>query len=158
MKYKLQTFVLSLLPFSTCAEIISSEEAFAVESDVYWHIMKEVDVKDGLIVPLLFEFTNRGLGRLKLSHGKWLPIYDCSENGGFIYEPCMMKQSLKDLNGDGFLDIYLSTQIQRPGEKESEPFTNLRKGFVELIFDPEKKEFFVGKHSSKIEAFEYYED
>lgn len=140
------------------AEIITEKEAFSADAGVYWHITKEISVKENKKVSLLFEFTNRGFGSLKLSHGVWLHIYDCSTNGGFLYAPCMMSQEIKDLNGDGYKDIYLETELVEPGETEKEQPKKLGKGFVELIYDPEANEFKFGKHSQKINTYTYYEE
>ena len=111
MKY----IYLILLPLFIFADtdIISEKEAFQSEDDIYWHIRKEIQVKDGLKIPLLFEFTKRGLGSLKLKDGMWLPIYDCNDNGGTRYEPCMMHQSLKDLNKMVFLIFILQLNFIR---------------------------------------------
>jgi hypothetical protein len=151
--------LLYLLPLSIIAETpIISEEAYKDEHGTYWHIRKEINLNNGNKVPLLFEFTNKGEGSIKLSKGIWLPIYDCSENGGSYYKPCMMNQTLKDINGDGFLDIYLSTKLYTLSESHSESYHDAGKVFAELIFNPKKNDFFLSKHSSTIKTYEYYEN
>jgi len=137
-------------------DIISEKEAFNSEDGIYWHIRKEIQVKNGLKIPLLFEFTKRGLGSLKLKKGTWLPIYGCNDNGGTRYKPCMMRQSLKDLNNDGFLDIYLTTTLYKLQEGAVESFVPSKKIFAELLYNPAKHEYYLAKHSSAIEIYEYY--
>ena len=156
MKY----IYLILLPLFIFADtdIISEKEAFKSEDGIYWHIKKEIQVKDGLKIPLLFEFTNRGLGSLKLKDGRWLRIYDCNDNGGRRYEPCMMQQSLRDINNDGFLDIYLTTELYQIQEGVVQSLIPSKKIFSELLYNPDKHEYYLSKHSSGIETYVYYED
>ena len=156
MKY----IYLILLPLFIFADtdIISEKEAFQSEDDIYWYINKEIQVKDGLKIPLLFEFTKRGLGSLKLKDGMWLPIYDCNDNGGTRYKPCMIHQLLKDINNDGFLDIYLTTELYQLQEGAVQSFVPLKKIFAELLYNPDKHEYYLSKHSSGIETYVYYED
>ena len=156
MKY-IYLILLSLFSFAD-TDIISEKEAFQSEDDIFWHIKKEIQVKDGLKVPLLFEFTKRGVGSLKLKDGTWLRIYDCNDNGGTRYKPCMMHQSLKDINHDGFLDIYLTAELYQIQEGAVQSLIPAKKIFAELLYNPDEHEYYLSKHSSNINTYEYYEN
>jgi hypothetical protein len=146
-----------LLPSAQAGEIISQKEINDAEAPIFWQLSKTVSVKEGVELPLLFEFSARGNGSVKIKHGQWIKVYDCHEDS-YVYDPCLMSQNLKDINGDGFIDVQFSTNLIDPGEKESDPRVNQGQLYVELLYDVSKNSFKLGKHSEFIQPYEYYEE
>ena len=138
-------------------DIISQKEINDAEAPIYWQVQKIVPIKANVEMPLLFEFSARGNGSIKIKHGQWIKIYDCHEDG-YVYEPCLMNQKLTDLNLDGYNDILFSTNLIDPGEKESDPRINQGQVYVELLYDVTNNTFKLGKHSETVQPYEYYEE
>ncbi|WP_028109744.1 hypothetical protein [Ferrimonas futtsuensis] len=138
-------------------QILTSKEVYDAEAPIYWQIQKTVTINETITVPLLFEFSQRGNGSVKIKHGLWIRIYDC-HNNSYIFEPCLMEQELLDINSDGFNDVLFESQLIYTGEKESDPKIDKGKVFVQLIYSPSEKTFILGKHSESIKPYEYYEE
>ncbi|MCG7560344.1 hypothetical protein [Pseudoalteromonas sp. McH1-42] len=156
----MKSFLILLLSIPGWAignQLLTNEDILEAEQPIYWHVKKLVTVNEAVTHPLLFEFTSKGNGSVKVKHGQWIKIYDCHDNG-YLYSPCLMNQVVKDVNSDGYNDVVFESELIYTGEKESDPRIKMGRVFVELVYSKKENGFTLGNYSTSIKPYEYYEE
>jgi hypothetical protein len=97
-----------------------------------------LNVAPSITIPATFSVTSKGNGSLQWKGGL-LRVYD-DHDDGVVYYPRLLKNELRDTNGDGYKDIVVSGAVTLMGDEPSQHLQSISVRTV-LTYDPHTMNF-----------------
>jgi hypothetical protein len=103
-----------------------------------------LNVAASIKIPATFSVTSKGNGSLQWKGG-FLRLYDAHDDG-VLYSPPLLRNELRDTNGDGYKDIVVWGTVTLTSDETSDPLQHIPVRTV-LKYDPHSGNFLLSEGS-----------